>query len=1454
MSSLTNINNNTRVVNVGRTTPVAPGQQPSSKSIPVVLASDQTAIPVEEQNKVQSEVSLSLLGIPRAEVALGIFADVNTYDVNPSEWSSSPQYYNTGHGIKHLPNEAGALVEAPRDQFAVLTSKRFFRYQPGRVSAATFGIKSSVSTADFALNPVIRKYGIFDNFDGYYWETKQSGQGDNFTCVRRTQSMLKFPTSPFGLPSELMRKPSGVQQDTPVPYEQTDDYRAVGKEGIELKGKYFVRERQILADYGATVGENAWDAAIANNGALDTYYQTLSGDAAYDFKDKCHRDVTFMFKMIMMDLEWGSNAHTRLNTKNYYTGLFPAYPGGNDPAELEIELHLEALNILTSVAGLPAGSGTAVEKIGTLYDVFLKNNADLDAAVGSDDGFFVRIAKEQPATGGTESRTGATRVFQNEGYKLFTGSGTGMSFGDKKVIDTLFDARKHYWSYFVSSFKPTFANINSISAEASIYSTGIKQTYTFRGAANYLPTNTDGSPAYNEQLIGQELSGADYPFAPGDNVGAVSLTEIDAVALNEFYRNIKYKCARDLEYIITGYKNDIAGGGNAETIYNASMYYKASGLSIFTQTDAGTPSDTTIPREIEKHKHLRKMIHDDLSEATAAIDFGNQSAARERLEELSTIIVDNFTTETTEGANLGNRGFAGNIIAFRDGLLMVHAAVNDPNLMKERKKILATYKVARTDSQPTVFKLAEGGVTFGQKVRVTTPTAETEISTSTSAYKSSDGTIINQNEATVPSDAKLKAHPYDAIYTVSRVYGPTGSEFSLQDQDGVDVYAHRDNTDGTDGSGSTDPVNTLNTEEVRIETVVPFIGDNIYSSAVYRDATTRPEGTVQNISGQSVQTPFTEGSDTFPIGMQWPLKYSSTGDINDGVANFIGHIDTSLSPKDSNQIETIRKQYDTIIFNPEYINWIKNNVKPEFWGVYEYRVPRSRFSHDKLDGKVSRRVYSDLATGPSGIVRPGMDVVDEAGLTQEAISEYEFDFTKVTMLKIEFSWYGAVGALFLAYVPIGNGEARWVRVHHLRASNQLKIASLGNATLPITYNVFGGGSPLQLGDGENAQQNYSSTSHNIVKYGASYYIDGGDRGTVRLYSHNNNDVIPGYGKQWEVLDITGSQATGTTTPRGYEISLTGINTIHGGAINIPNDKVYFMGAEVKTSNPSDTGIKVVWVEGDVITLSKQPTGNGLILIPDRANLVYGLETKDVIYSTVQQNPVRNRVQVYPTKLSTANLQDNPVRLRMKRTPLFQTNVVPSGGPLTLNGDYIVSPTNDPISIDAGDAGYLANGESLYGWFKGLIGEVEPAPIFGRLYKASGQYYFEILETYNESVTLIDNCNFLPDARFFYQSDSNVSTTSNETAQLQPLADTLTSINVVANTVVPIPNTGTNIATLYMTGGTEQVDLNTYFDYNKEYLSYPLTDEAETLYFAIDSDQKIQEDENEIAIGLTWEEQ
>jgi hypothetical protein len=1423
MSSLTNINNNTRVVNVGRTTPIAPGQQPASKSIPVVLASDQTAIPVVEQNKVQSEVSLSLLGIPRSEVALGIFADVNTYDVNPSEWSSFPQYYSTdidkeqGYGIKHLPNEAGALVESPRDKKAILTSKRFFRYQPGRVSAATFGVKCSVSDSDFARNPVIRKYGIFDNFDGYYWETKQSGKKDNFSVVRRTQSLLKFPSSPFGLTTENLRKSNGG--DEAIPYEQTDDYRVVGKEGKALKGKYFARERTLITENIIEIAKDAFTAATTNGGSFQAYWSALTTAQQEVYRSKCHRDVKFWVEFMVKDLEWGSNAHTRVNTKNYTTAVL-------DDAENEKELYEEVRTELGTLVGTS-------NAIWTTVDIGLNALASIPVT------FFGDVYN----AGG--SKVEPVNLY---GTAPYAGSGGTITFGDRNKFDVLFDVRKHYYSYFVSTFDHNGGSGYNNVADKSLY-----QTYTFSDQnlnANFIPDDVDLT-----RLVGLVLSptsvalsaGQYYPYAENASVtnaattSTFQLTAIEANVLNEFYDNIRYKCARDMEYIIQGYQNDIIGNGNAETLYNASMYYKGSGLSIFTQADG-----SGVPDEISKHLHLKEWIKEDLTDPLFfGFGLSDSSSTVGTLEDLHTVLANNFTRETKQGVNLGDRGFAGNLVVFRDGLLMTHAAINDPNMLKEVEQVKAYVSVPSNDSNPTIFQLTKGGVTFGQKVRVVTSSSTADISDAASFTPASTGAVVNKQQQS-----------YGKIYNVSRVYGPTGSEFSLQDQDGNPVYAYR-------GGNFID-----NAEEILIETVVPFIGDVIYNADHYRQPVidrdlNRTVFTIQNYDGTQSAQLYQANNDPFPTGMQWPYRYSSSGILNDGTATYIGHIDTSLSPTNSEQITKIRQQYDTLNFVPEYINWIKNNVKPEYWGVYEYRVPRSRFSHDKLDGNTSKRVYSDLATGPTGIVRPGMEVLDDDGIWKDAVSEYDFDFTKVTMLKIEFSWYGAVGALFLAYVPIGNGEARWVRVHHLRASNQLKIASLGNATLPITYNVWGGGSPDTLGDGETATHTYgTSQSHHIVKYGASYYIDGGDRGTVRLYSHNNNDTVPAYGKQWVIhasaqigsnaqYTVTSTETDDSVNPRPLPMTTLGGNT---------RTLEYFMGAQLKTNNPVDTGIKVVWVDGDTLYFSKAPQGSGITLIPDRADLVYGLETKDFIFSTVEGNPVRNRVQVYPTKMSSANLGSSPVRLRMKRTPVFQSLTIPGASvTLTLNAEYSVSPSNLPLSVTETGGGaltYLLNGESIFGWFQGLVGAVDNETIFGRLYKISGQYYFEVLQSFNDTITLNNGGEFLPDPRYTKDSDGDVYLAgNNDTANEVPLADTLTSINVINNSVVPIPNTGANVATLYLTpGGTEQVDLDTYFDYNKEYLSYPLTDEPETLYFAVDSDQSAKEDGNDIAIGLTWEEQ
>ena len=1446
MSSLTNINNNSRVVNVGRTTPVAPGQQPAAKSIPVVLASDQTAVPVEEQNKVQSEVSLSLLGIPRSEVALGIFADVNTYDVNPSEWSSVPQYYNVGHGIKHLPNEAGALVEAPRNKKAVLTSKRFFRYQPGRVSAATFGIKATVSTNDFARNPAIRKYGIFDNFDGYYWESKQSGQGDNFNVVRRTQSLLKFPTSAFGLTSENLRKAPGNNQDTAIPFNQTDDYRVIGKEGRALAGTLFSRERKVLLEASTQIAEDAFNemftagtyngvtqsdkddfAAYFNADGTNTFADSLTDGpnntlsyAQFRFKEKCHRDVLFAIEMMVMDLEWGGDAHTRINTKNYFTGKFdPSNGGAIAGGQREVDLHTVAKGKLLEVMAQYTAAST---KLGTLYDILL--------------GFFNAVV------GGTQA---------SNAYKNITDSGSGITYGSKGSIDTLFDTRKHYWSYFVSTFDGADAGTYNT---ANIHRTTVAQTYTFQSFANYLPDGFDAS------FVGKELSPLQYPYSNGDTVvdGTAIPNEVTALALNEFLRNMLYKCARDLEYIVVGYKNDIAGGGNAETLYNASMYYQTregalnnAQMSIFTQQ---TGAD--IPREKEKHKHLADLVKEDI-EDTFISGIANRTTNSTKVTTLSDVIVANFETETTEGVELGQRGFAGNLIAFRDGLLMTHAAINDPNLLKDIEKIKTYTELPFDNSQPTIFKLTKGNVTFGQKVRMYT---QNGANIASRTWTSDRGALAGLS---VTSEEQITGE----IYTVSRVYGPRGDEFSLRNKNGNEVYTAESSggaiIDGTYLNSATQ--NTATDNWVYIETVVPFITEQTYDPVYYRDAS-RADGTLTQQDGTNATVTYaSDEEDPFPKGMQWPLKYSSTVQLDDTEAVYLGHIDTTLVPTDSTDIGKIRRQYDDINFVPEYINWIKNNVKPEFWGVYEYRVPRSRFSHDKLDGQTSKRVYSDVATGPTGIVRPGMEVLDDDGIWVDATSEYDFDFTKVTMLKIEFSWYGAVGALFLAYVPISNGEARWVRVHHLRASNQLKIASLGNATLPITYNTWGGGDNLTFGDTEyeTASYGYGSGSHHIVKYGASYYIDGGDRGTVRLYSHNNDDTVAAHGKKWSWTN-TISNATIT-------IPATDAN----GANTAP--ATYYMGATVRTNSAVDTGIKVVWADEDTntLTLNRQPTNSSLsYLIPDRAEVVYGLETKDVILSTVEGNAVRNRVQVYPTKMSTANLGDTPVRLRMKRTPIYQTLVEPYGK-LYLTDDYTVTSQNLPLQVaesliaDPSNPGpYLQNGDELYGWMKAIIGDVDEETVFGRLYKEGNEYYFELLQSFAEEVALRgDGANsfyFLPDGRYGHQVDGEVEDYQYQETKVNiPLADSLTSVNVINNTVVPIPGTGTNVATLYLTPGTEQVELNTYFDYNKEYLSFPLTDEPETLYFVVDSDTNpnrttgatgAENTPDQIAIGLTWEEQ
>lgn len=989
MSSLTNVNNNSSVVVVGRTAPVPPGQQPADKSLPVVVATDQPAIPVEEQNKVASEVALSLLGIPRSEVALGIFADVNTYDVNPTEWSSTPEQkeqfaaaddpaYDGFNGLQeqgltHIPEESGALIEAPADKTAVLTSKRFFRYQPGRVSSATFGVKTSVipagTTVKHPRNPTIKKYGIFDNFDGYYWENRGPGDGDHFAVVRRTQSIIRENPQRYG---------DG----------QTEDFGTAGNVSTQTAGDLVIMRDQLVMTHAAI-----YDPSML----LD---ETLHEFAAID-----------------------SNTITL-----------------DDASALNVGQHVFYETTDTAITGL---TNTAI-------------------------------------------------------YKILS------------------------------------------------------------------------------------ISGDD-----------VTLSEID---------------------------ND-------------------------TEINLGTLSGT---------HYLKTPV---------------------------------------------------------------------PFIFPDTS--------SQTGLQDVMFPYARD--------------------------------FLN-----------------DAAFTDAPMYGAIDTSIA-------DNYDHPDTFDGD--------------------------GD---SNAII----------IQQIK-----------------------------DVNEGTTA----ADLSGATHDVSG----------------WANWIAWNVKPEFYKVYEYRVPRSRFSGEFVDGSEDRNVYySDVvrtAAGDDTTQFPGQNVKTEADPNANRVRDsiWDIDFTKVLMQKIEFSWYGAVGALFLAYVPVAAGEARWVRVHHLRASNQLKVSSLGNATLPITYMVYGGGSTDRFGYDNterlpNTIPNSGSFSEYITKYGASYYIDGGDRGTVRLYSHSTDTASDIYGSKYRIeVDATNSQASDpylvVDDAAPYDIN--------------PAVSDFYMHGTVLTGDPVDSGVKVTWVDATNkrLYLNKalsSITGASVQMdvLVDRPQMAFGLQTKENITSSQGFN-VRNRVQVYPTRLATGVSGSSTAALKLLKNPIFQSYAVDDWtGDLTLDQDIELATAGIPTALttSATPTG-LSTGDRIYGWFRAYFDD-DPNetlfPVLGILRVLASGFTFTSLDSFARTVNLESDFNFLPAVN--YDNDGTVLDAATATSTFE--IERLSSVVIRPELRTPIPGTGTQITSFFVGQGGQEFELLPYFDYNKDYLSYPLTNQVDTLFLAASSvDTYYELDsagdpvdlpilQSSVLASLTWEEQ
>ena len=443
-----------------------------------------------------------------------------------------------------------------------------------------------------------------------------------------------------------------------------------------------------------------------------------------------------------------------------------------------------------------------------------------------------------------------------------------------------------------------------------------------------------------------------------------------------------------------------------------------------------------------------------------------------------------------------------------------------------------------------------------------------------------------------------------------------------------------------------------------------------------------------------------------------------------------------------------------------------------------------------------------------------------------------------------------------------------MHVHHLRASNQLKGSSLGNATLPITYMVYGGGGSTRFGYTDIKRTptsfDYGSSSEHIIKYGASYYIDGGDRGTVKLFSHGTPTGVEVFGSKYT---FAVSSASNAITVDGNARDAT--DPFITGNATTSLGSSFYVGAKVITGNPLDQNVEVVYVNTTTRRLhltvplaSTSIPGSSLDLIVNRPTPLIGLKCRDFITSSTGRE-VRNRTQVYPTRLSTGS--SALIKVDLLKSPIYQTTSQISGS-FTLPANPDPTDTSKTtlnigkrgkafkINISTGNNFLTTDNSGAYGYLRGVFQndasqKVITVLVYLERRSSASVYYFRAENPTNDNILLYANSVYL------YEEQTNPMGGTSNPVDNDFTLDALSSIKVSPELRAPIPKTGTIVASLFIPASGEEFDLSSYFDYNKEYLSFPLTNVIETLYVVGSSEGAFSGTPiSTTNASITWEEQ
>jgi hypothetical protein len=306
-----------------------------------------------------------------------------------------------------------------------------------------------------------------------------------------------------------------------------------------------------------------------------------------------------------------------------------------------------------------------------------------------------------------------------------------------------------------------------------------------------------------------------------------------------------------------------------------------------------------------------------------------------------------------------------------------------------------------------------------------------------------------------------------------------------------------------------------------------------------------------------------------------------------------------------------------------------------------------------------------------------------------------------------------------------------------------------------------------------------------------------------------------------------------------------------------------------------------------------------------------LRAKDNVINTTG-TPIRNRLQLYPIKygigLTDSSADSNILSVNFIKNPLLITNNINNFALSdSISIELYSDSANKPRGFNIGSgtvpkllesnvniifAHYTAlaatlpnEGDYFFAYMRSLPTSLVPgggfpafagsleAPSLVRFFKKLGSLYVQNYTSKPVPTTLYGAPLFVKMYTFSNNGDITLFTGDFSHVKYEDQTKWNESINVgnwesiaalsgasVSQDfkLAPVPETGNNVFSIYVNQGGSQFDLQDYFAYNKEYISYPLTNEVDILcaYAFWESTSASSQPTLPLSIvnSLTWEEQ